>query len=251
MGTKAIEYRPYLNYDPLQEGCIRLLKIHPSSNAWDIETNPSEWNIHDEIEISLVSVPLDECPPFVALSYSWGEPGPFVDPTTSIFTQVARCFPIKCQGRLILGTRNLRSALRRLRQSDYIQKMAPPGSPLAKMAEGLTYYTKNTHLYWIDAICIDQSDLQERSEQVLHMCRIYRQAQCTVAWLGETDAYTAQAIQAMIKVTGYSTKDAFLSRSNPLAADHPFKGVSSLNKTELMALAMLLARSWFSRTWIL
>ncbi|KAH9209961.1 heterokaryon incompatibility protein-domain-containing protein, partial [Leptodontidium sp. 2 PMI_412] len=42
----------------------------------------------------------------------------------------------------------------------------------------------NTDLFWIDAICINQSDLEERSAQVQNMKKIYEQASRVVIWLG-------------------------------------------------------------------
>ena len=178
-----------MSYDPLPEGYVRLLKIHE---------NPMPQNIEEEIEISLRSVPLAECPPYVTLSYTWADPEPVVDPTTLIFTKVPRCFPIKCGGRLVLGTRNLRDALRRLRQWENNLNSAPVHSTLVKEVASMGYYNKNTQLYWIDAICIDQDDLQERSAQVLLMSKIYRQCQCTMAWLGEQDVYTRPAVQVLL-----------------------------------------------------
>jgi hypothetical protein len=250
-GNKAVKCHPYMDYEPLPEGYVRLLKIHESPNVWNIEKNPNTWDLGGDIKISLISVPLNESPPYVALSYTWGEPGPFMDPTTSIFTQISRCFPIKCRGKLILGTRNLINAVRRLRQYEYIQKRAPAGTTLDKMASDLSWYNKNTHLYWIDAICIDQDDLQERSAQVLLMGRIYRQAQCTMAWLGERDAYTAAALQALMKITSYNPEDGSIIQDIPGTERDKFNGLSSLDDTEIEALTMLMARSWFSRTWVL
>lgn len=43
---------------------------------------------------------------------------------------------------------------------------------------------------WADALCIDQSDLDERSSQVPLMSEIYSQAVQTVIWLGEADSTT-------------------------------------------------------------
>jgi len=251
MDNKIAKYDPYLKYTPLPQGHIRLLKIHESSTAWNIEENPNTWNLEQEIEISLISLPLDECPPYITLSYTWGEPGPFVDPTTSIFTQVPRCFPFKCHGKLVLATRNLRNVLRRLRQFEYIQKLAPADTPLGKMAADLAHYNKNVYTYWIDAICVDQDNLRERSEQVLLMSRIYRQAQCTIAWLGERDAYTAPAMQALMKISGFNPENGSTSSSKSGTVRYTFNGLQSLHDSELTALAMLMARSWFTRTWIL
>lgn len=57
-------------------------------------------------------------------------------------------------------TKNLLQALRRLR---------------GKGSSGL----------WVDAVCINQDDLQERTEQVLHVTRTYYEANGVTVWLGE------------------------------------------------------------------
>jgi hypothetical protein len=41
-------------------------------------------------------------------------------------------------------------------------------------------------ILWIDAICIDQNNLDERSQQVQLMAMIYSKAHCVLVWLGET-----------------------------------------------------------------
>ncbi len=38
---------------------------------------------------------------------------------------------------------------------------------------------------WIDAICIDQANIDERSKQVLRMGRIFQQADRVLVWLGD------------------------------------------------------------------
>lgn len=40
---------------------------------------------------------------------------------------------------------------------------------------------------WVDAICVNQEDLQERSQQVIFMSKIYAQAVVVLAWLGDVD----------------------------------------------------------------
>ncbi|KAJ4406457.1 hypothetical protein N0V82_010127 [Gnomoniopsis sp. IMI 355080] len=40
-------------------------------------------------------------------------------------------------------------------------------------------------LFWIDAICINQADLRERSAQVRIMPQIYSRADCVIVWLGD------------------------------------------------------------------
>ena len=41
-----------------------------------------------------------------------------------------------------------------------------------------------TQVIWLDAICINQDDIQERSHQVQEMKRIYSGAKCVYSWLG-------------------------------------------------------------------
>lgn len=81
-----------------------------------------------------------------ALSYTWGDP--------------SNCQDIQINGHKFPVTVNLYYALRNLRSE-----------------------TSHEHL-WIDAICINQKDDKERSEQVLRMRDIYSQAQCVIVWLG-------------------------------------------------------------------
>jgi hypothetical protein len=52
--------------------------------------------------------------------------------------------------------------------------------------EVLTEYSLPT-LLWVDAICINQTDIPERNSQVLIMRDIYRGASETLVWLGEAD----------------------------------------------------------------
>jgi hypothetical protein len=46
-------------------------------------------------------------------------------------------------------------------------------------------YTEDLRILWVDAICINQQDDDEKSKQVAMMGRIYNEAQKVYAWLGE------------------------------------------------------------------
>jgi hypothetical protein len=57
-----------------------------------------------------------------------------------------------------------------------------------------------THILWIDAICINQSDVQERSAQVQEMKRIYSGATCVYSWLGyRSSLYTGLFDRELVK----------------------------------------------------
>ncbi|KAH8811281.1 heterokaryon incompatibility protein-domain-containing protein [Xylogone sp. PMI_703] len=45
-------------------------------------------------------------------------------------------------------------------------------------------HSKNPRSLWIDAICINQKDLQERQSQVQMMADIYQSANRVIVWLG-------------------------------------------------------------------
>lgn len=53
---------------------------------------------------------------------------------------------------------------------------------------------KNTRILWVDALCIDQSNTVERSEQVSFMGDIYRSASSTVVWLGEIETQPYKSV---------------------------------------------------------
>jgi len=90
---------------------------------------------------------------FNALSYAWGDP--------NIKTR------IRIDGFDAMVTTNLESALRRLRtyRPQVVQDL-----PL-----------------WVDALCINQQDLEERNQQVSMMGNIFRAAERVLVWLGESD----------------------------------------------------------------
>jgi hypothetical protein len=100
---------------------------------------------------------------------------------------------------------------------------------------------------WIDALCIDQEDIGERSQQVSKMDRIYANAYEVIIWLGTELPELASVIHTIQKIG--VTSDEIMQVS---AAD---KFVNSLkNKLfddeELIALFdFSLEFHWFTRIW--
>ncbi|KAI1765922.1 heterokaryon incompatibility protein-domain-containing protein [Hypoxylon sp. FL1150] len=87
---------------------------------------------------------------YAALSYVWGDP----EATRNIHIN----------GEPFSITENLHDALRMLRQDSAFQTVDFP--------------------LWVDAICINQRDVDERSQQVQLMASIYRSAGVVISWLG-------------------------------------------------------------------
>lgn len=100
----------------------------------------------------LKRISLDDTPRYSGLSYAWGK-----------HQNTAQ---ISLNGQMVSVTANLSIILERLR------------------GHGLNEY------FWIDVICINQADAQEKGQQVELMGRIYRQACEVFIWLGpETIAF--------------------------------------------------------------
>ena len=100
----------------------------------------------DPISCTLNHVSLDDEPAYEALSYTWG--APIMDHS------------LACNGKILAVTQNLFEGLRRVRRR------------------------KAVRVIWVDAICINQTDVPERNRQILLMGKIYQQASQVVVWLG-------------------------------------------------------------------
>lgn len=61
----------------------------------------------------------------------------------------------------------------------------------------LTQMARNSHCgpFWIDAVCIDQSNDVEKNQQVNMMADIYQTAHEVLIWLGKADATTGMALK--------------------------------------------------------
>lgn len=164
--------------------------------------------------------------PYEALSYHWGEG----ETRHSIIIQEDwSANPIKSLDDLVLakmaqeGRRmsrlyvrpNLHSALKRLRK---------PNTPV-----GL----------WVDALCIDQQNDMEKSEQVQKMNEIYRKAHMVCIWLGTDDPefHSSKAMAFIKDVIQLENLDQLLNRDE--------------NLHKWASLFQLLKWSWFSRRWVI
>jgi hypothetical protein len=96
---------------------------------------------------------------YEALSYVWGR-DPYV--TIDGKYQPYKCI-VHCNGHELSISANLEKAFRSLRLEDA------------------------TRVIWVDAICINQEDGQERAHQVSLMSAVYKHARRVVVWLGDQD----------------------------------------------------------------
>ncbi|KAF5577127.1 heterokaryon incompatibility 6 OR allele [Fusarium pseudocircinatum] len=111
--------------------------------------------------------------------------------------------------------------------------------------------------FWIDAICINQDDIQERNSQVAMMSQIYGSAHSVLAWLGEEDDTTQVACRFLLSemASPEEYKSSFrrwvaYRRGDKLDLDEKPDGIV-MSVRELLAIKCLVTRPWFSRTWVI
>ncbi|KAF2108352.1 heterokaryon incompatibility protein-domain-containing protein, partial [Lophiotrema nucula] len=144
---------PYSFYQALDANKqeIRLLEIISPSSPASSPIVPLE-----SVQCRLHTVSLLHKPTFTALSYVWGDATEREDITVN-----GVAFP---------ATLNLASALKYVRAHWQNQF---PGRDVS------------TFRIWADAVCINQTDLDERSQQVQLMGQIYSEAEIVFSWLGQ------------------------------------------------------------------
>jgi hypothetical protein len=93
----------------------------------------------------------------------------------------------------------------------------------------------DTKVIWADAICINQSSLEERSQQVTLMALINKNASLTVVWLGKESNDSALALECL----GKSLSNKFDIEEVPSTS------------AEFQAVESIFARPWWNRMWVL
>ncbi|MCJ1276357.1 hypothetical protein MMC21_004162 [Puttea exsequens] len=156
---------------------------------------------------------------YEALSYVWGSKN--------------KTQHIHCKGKPLSITQDLESCLLYLRNE-----------------------TSPTRL-WIDQICINQNNIDERSAQVKIMGTIYRSAKRVVAWLGEASALSDLGIQFANELflalfsyiylyPGIMIVNSDLGKPLPPTRFH----LPQEDAVEWLALCDLYSRNYFRRLWI-
>jgi hypothetical protein len=147
---------------------------------------------------------------FNALSYVWGD---LTDTRT-----------ISINGKFIAVTKNLESALRRL---------------LERGEAGFGSFP-----LWVDAVCINQEDMQERNQQVNIMADIYQQAERVIVWLGEGDNYTDWSLERLHDPKFWRTLEE--TPSGP-TSEYSYE----ITYVGLVMVRNLARRQYWTRVWII
>jgi hypothetical protein len=159
--------------------------------------------------------------PYEALSYTWGG------------TEMGASVQIGGQTHSV--TENLYLALQHLR------------------------YRDEDRILWVDAICIDQSNLKERGHQVNQMRNIYSRADRVLIWLGPATDDTDTLLDSLKRLEKRSRRNWNLKdkrwtetwSSLQLEMQNEHWDLRRRQNCRRAGLKSLLERPWFRRVWIL
>ncbi|KAH8820206.1 heterokaryon incompatibility protein-domain-containing protein [Xylogone sp. PMI_703] len=192
-------------YQPIQSWQTRLLILQPGGIDSPIDCKLTTANLSPWSGLGIAE--LSTTIEYEALSYTWGPPN---------FTA-----------------------------SIVINKMSYPVTVhLADCLRTLRYIDKPRYL-WIDALCINQFDIDEKSRQVRAMLLIYKNAFRVIIWLGSAvDKKTRQFLYLLSKEE--ETKE----REETIRETQHDKACKKALEEIVGLTALFLKNPWFSRTWI-
>ncbi|KAJ2983087.1 hypothetical protein NQ176_g956 [Zarea fungicola] len=199
---------PAFAYDTLHSSSIRLLHIKAAIY------------LADRLDCELISVPIDESPPFDALSYCWG-----ISP---------RQTRIMVNGKQHQITDSLADSLHRYRRLG--------NGTISGKWKGKSKYI------WADGICIDQSNTEEKNDQVQLMQKIYSRAHAVFINLGYVPDNWIAALFLM-KSVAFLLKHEYPLMNQEVLFEKRF--LPPLYHSAWLAYGYLFEQPWFKRLWVI
>jgi hypothetical protein len=182
-------------------------------------------NLGEDIHVQLFTQILTQkfTPRYEALSYAWGT----AEDPVNIYVGNSKNYVLSV-------SKNLACALDHLR------------------------FKETSRILWIDAICVDQQNLEERSQQVGRMADIYRLAERVMVWVGpeEDDSSLAMDILRTLGTNvevDWSMRLMKPSKEAEMGGDTHWSDRSVIlpfKSEDGIPIRNLLNRSWFERLWI-
>lgn len=156
----------------------------------------------DPIACEIFEASIEDHLPYTALSYAWG---PYEN-LQKIFCSDAAYLKV---------TPNLYRALKQIRHPSEFQT------------------------FWIDAICVNQEDIDERNQQVAQMKDIYSQSQKLLIWLGDLGNKSAHDLVTRLASVVEDPEKPGAFQPQPWIESPYWR-----------ALSRLLTSEWFRRMWV-
>ncbi|KAH7079336.1 heterokaryon incompatibility protein-domain-containing protein [Paraphoma chrysanthemicola] len=203
---------------------IRLLVVHPAGTGLrdsTLQVSLIKTRLNDSGRQKQISETKEERPlHYTALSYTWGDSQP--------------TYPILLDGMDFKVRQNLHKALLHFR------------------------LTEREVIIWIDAVCINQEDEQERESQVAMMRDIYKEAEGVWGWLGPGDAPESRGAFTLLRDLAHReyTNVTVDSQRYDILRSETIDWVRSRPITDVylkhwIEIAKIFESPWFSRMWVI
>jgi hypothetical protein len=177
-----------------------------------------------ELRCRLTTAKISDSLSYEALSYCWG---------TEALTE-----RIHLPSGTLAITKHLATGLRRLRYRD-----------------------RPRHL-WVDAVCINQQDEEEKGHQVAFMAQIFRNAECVLVWLGEGNTEIRAGIETIRRFADSAWKYGLPPHRPLFYAGELIEKLWAKNNgisaalhrlswdIDFTSLNAFFAQAWFDRLWV-
>lgn len=161
---------------------------------------------------------LDDVPQYSTLSYTWASPGPDKEEI------------IDCSGDKTLSI-----------QPNLAAWINTHGISLAN----------HGRLFWIDQLCIDQTNVSERSQQVRLMKELYTNSSKLFVWLGPGSEETTLALETLNRA-GTVLQDLFRNPPRHMVSFEEYydRGFPRPDTVAWGAVYSLFEKSYFRRVWV-
>lgn len=195
-----------------------------------------------KVRCRLTTWPIDSVPPYHAISYTWGDAG---SNTTILMNDQPLRVRMNCEFALKQAywyKRSYSYLYRKWRSRCYEQNRGQ-------------WYSKSRYI-WLDAICIDQMNLGEKSKQVAMMGSIYKRASHVLACIGDHADDSLFFFQTLYGLSRHVVQPRDMiryKRFGGAGVSFRFRLIHRYLTTHrfVLALARLATRPYFTRLWIL
>jgi len=208
----------HFQYTPITAGQVRLLRLEQGSFKLERGTPV------DLIRVALLTVPFHKLGTeyrFEALSYNWGE------------DNAAAPLIVRDESRPAPGISSIYQGVGRMLQP---QDKIWVKYNLFEALYHLRSPTQDVWL-WVDALCINQEDLEEKEVQVARIADIYVAAANVLVWLGEANHHTVSAMKLLHDLGVAGQQNQIKSDDSRLRA---WKDLEHFMKS-----------TWFGRRWVI
>ena len=182
-----------------------------------LEPGPSSRIYQPIIYCRLKHVPFSEKPKYEALSYTWGDES--------------------IKHRIVIDKRDFQVGINLINALTHLR------------------HEKEERVLWIDALCINQQDVREKSSQISIMPHIYTRAKTVIVWLGVAEWEDEKKLRRELTKRGKSFYDweeyrRFMRQLTPTSRPLGLWGSIKVDRSKPILQSMC-SKPYWNRLWII